>query len=134
MQTHNGMRHWRTGGKKGYGDTILRRLVVDGLPFLSLNVTMALQPNVDGIFLSKLAPVESVGWYGVVAPAGTPPDIIKRLNVEFTAILTSPDVKQRITDLGGIEVPLTAQHFSNLIGSEIDKWATVIKAAGIKVD
>jgi O-antigen/teichoic acid export membrane protein len=42
---------------------ILRRLVVDGLPFLSLNVTMALQPNVDGIFLSKLAPVESVGWY-----------------------------------------------------------------------
>jgi O-antigen/teichoic acid export membrane protein len=41
----------------------LKRLVIEGLPFLSLNVTMALQPNIDGIFLSKLAPVESVGWY-----------------------------------------------------------------------
>jgi len=93
-----------------------------------------LLPGIPTVAQAGVPGFESVGWYGVVAPAGTPPEIIKRLNTEFTTILTSPDVKQRIADLGGLEVPLTAQHFSNLIGSEIDKWAPVIKAAGIKVD
>ena len=93
-----------------------------------------LLPGIPTVAQAGVPGFESVGWYGVVAPAGTPPEIIKRLNTEFTTILTSPDVKQRIADLGGLEVPLTAQHFSKLISSEIDKWAPVIKAAGIKVD
>jgi len=51
------------GKKFAFDRALLKRLVVDGAPFLSLGLTMALQPNVDGVFLSKLAPVESVGWY-----------------------------------------------------------------------
>jgi O-antigen/teichoic acid export membrane protein len=49
--------------KYSFDREILKRLLIEGMPFLSLNITMALQPNIDGIFLSKLAPVESVGWY-----------------------------------------------------------------------
>jgi tripartite-type tricarboxylate transporter receptor subunit TctC len=93
-----------------------------------------LLPGIATVAQAGVAGFESVGWYGVVAPAGTAPQIVQRLNAEFTAILTSPDVKQRIAELGGLEVPLTAQHFSKLINSEIDKWAPVIKAAGIRVD
>ena len=70
----------------------------------------------------------------MVVPAGTPPDIVKRLNAEFTKILTQPEVKQRITDLGGLQVPLDAELFGKLIHAEIDKWAAVVKAAGIKAE
>jgi O-antigen/teichoic acid export membrane protein len=59
------VRALRVVGVSGFAfdRTTLRRLLVEGVPFLSLNLTMALQPNIDAIFLSRLAPVESVGWY-----------------------------------------------------------------------
>ena len=71
---------------------------------------------------------------GVVAPAGTPPDILRRLNAEFRKILTQPEIRQRITDLGGLQTPLGAEDLGKLIHSEIEKWALVVKAANIKVE
>lgn len=93
-----------------------------------------LLPDVPTVAEAGVAGFESTAWYGVVVPAGTPPDIVKRLNAEFTKILTQPEVKQRITDLGGLQVPLDAESFGKLIHAEIDKWAAVVKAAGIKAE
>src|SRR5258706_10517199 len=55
-----------------------------------------LLPGVPTVAAAGVPGFESTGWYGVVAPAGTPPDIVKRLNAEFAKILTQPDLKQRI--------------------------------------
>lgn len=93
-----------------------------------------LLPNVPTVAEAGVPGFESTGWYGVVAPAGTPADIVTRLNAEFTKILTQPDVQQRITALGGLQVPLDAESFAKLIRAEIDKWAAVVKAANIKVE
>ena len=93
-----------------------------------------LLPNLPTVAEAGVGGFESTAWYGVVAPAGTPPDIVKRLNAEFSKILTQPDVKRRITELGGLPAPLDAESFGKLIHAEIDKWAAVVKAAGIKVE
>jgi tripartite-type tricarboxylate transporter receptor subunit TctC len=93
-----------------------------------------LLPGVPTVAQAGVPGFESTAWYGVVAPAGTPPAIVRRLNAEFVKILNSPDVKQRIIDLGGLEVPLTPDYFAKLIDSEIDKWAVIVRAANIKVD
>ena len=93
-----------------------------------------LLPGVPTVAAAGVPGFESTSWYGVVAPTGTPPEIVKRLSAEFAKILTQPDVKLRITEMGGLEVPLTAEHFGRLINDEIVKWAPVVKAAGMKVD
>jgi tripartite-type tricarboxylate transporter receptor subunit TctC len=93
-----------------------------------------LLPDVPTVAEAGVPGFESTAWYGVVAPAGTPPEIAQRLNAEFARVLSQPDVKQRITELGGLQVSLTAESFGKLINAEIDKWAVVVKAAGIKVE
>jgi tripartite-type tricarboxylate transporter receptor subunit TctC len=93
-----------------------------------------LLPDVPTVAEAGVPGFESTAWYGVVAPAGTPPDVVKRLNAEFAKILTQPDVKQRITELGGLQVPLSAESFGKLINAEIDKWGAVVKASGMKVE
>ena len=93
-----------------------------------------LLPDVPTVAEAGVPGFESTAWYGVVVPTGTPPDVVKRLNAEFAKILTQPDVKQRITELGGLQTPLSAEHFGKLIHSEIEKWALVVKAANIKVE
>jgi len=93
-----------------------------------------LLPDVPTVAEAGVPGFESTAWYGVVVPAGTPPDVVKRLNAEFAKILTQPDVKQRITELGGLQVPLSAESFGKLINTEIDKWSAVVKASGMKVE
>lgn len=75
---------------------------------------------------------ESIGWYGVIAPAGTPPDIIKKLNEAFVETLKEPDVVERIRSVGAEPAPMTPAQFSAFIRNETAKWADVIKKAGIK--
>ncbi|MGV3635279.1 MAG: Bug family tripartite tricarboxylate transporter substrate binding protein [Pseudorhodoplanes sp.] len=75
---------------------------------------------------------ESVGWYGVLAPAGTPPDIVKKLNEVFVETLKEPEVAARIRSVGAETSPMTPAQFDAFIKSETAKWADVIKKAGIK--
>lgn len=75
---------------------------------------------------------ESIGWYGVIAPASTPPDIIKKLNEAFVATLKEPEVIQRIRSVGAEPAPMTPEQFTAFIRSETAKWADVIKKAGIR--
>jgi tripartite-type tricarboxylate transporter receptor subunit TctC len=75
---------------------------------------------------------ESIGWYGVIAPAGTPPDIIKKLNMAFVETLKEPEVIERIRSVGAEPAPMTPEQFVAFIGNETAKWADVIRKAGIK--
>ncbi len=76
---------------------------------------------------------ESIGWFGLIAPAGTPPDIVKKLNTTFVAAMNDPAVKERIYQGGAEARPTTPEEFRAFIKSETEKWAGIIKAAGIKL-
>jgi tripartite-type tricarboxylate transporter receptor subunit TctC len=73
-------------------------------------------------------------WFGVLTVAGTPPEIVKRLNTEMVKILTSPEVKERISRSGVDVVAGTPEHFSGFLRAEVARWAKVINEAGIKAD
>jgi tripartite-type tricarboxylate transporter receptor subunit TctC len=73
-------------------------------------------------------------WYGLIAPAATPKDIIARLHKEITRIQTLPDMRERFIQLGTEPTTNTPEQFTALVRSELDKWGKVIKAANIKVE
>jgi len=74
-------------------------------------------------------------WYGVVAPAGTPADIVDRLNKELNAILAEPDVRKTLTALGAeLAEPQTPAQFSQFIQSEIGRYKTIVEQSGAKLD
>ena len=75
---------------------------------------------------------EASAWYGLVAPQGTPGEIVERLNREVNAILARPDVKSQLADLGASLLPGSASDFGKLIVDETAKWGKVIRFAGIK--
>jgi tripartite-type tricarboxylate transporter receptor subunit TctC len=73
---------------------------------------------------------ESIGWFGIVAPAKTPPAVVARLNAALVAELKEPSVVERIRALGAEPMPLTPAEFSAFIVREIDKWTKVVAASG----
>jgi tripartite-type tricarboxylate transporter receptor subunit TctC len=75
---------------------------------------------------------EASAWYGVSAPRNTPRAVIDKLNKEINAGLADPALQARLVDLGGITVPGSPADFSKLVNDETEKWAKVIKFAGIK--
>ena len=77
---------------------------------------------------------ESIAWYGVVAPAGTPKEIVAKLNGEMVRIANMPDIKQRLIEMGSPPVAGTPDQFGALIKSEIPKWAKVVKQANVSLD
>ena len=83
---------------------------------------------------SGLAGYQTGTWYGILAPAGTPPEIVARLNHETVRVVGLPDVKERFLTLAIEPAGSTPAQFASYIRSEIDKWAKVIKAGGIKVE
>jgi tripartite-type tricarboxylate transporter receptor subunit TctC len=90
-------------------------------------------PDVPTFIESGVKDYESIGWFGLIAPAGTPPDIIKKLNEVFVAAMNDPVVKERIYQSGAEARPTTPEEFAAFIKSETEKWAAIIKAAGVKV-
>src|SRR5262249_14410092 len=77
---------------------------------------------------------EASTWYGVCAPKATPAEIVERLNKEVNAGLADPKIKARLLDLGGDVLALSPADFGKFIAYETEKWAKVIKFAGIKAD
>ena len=76
----------------------------------------------------------ATSWNGMLAPAGTPGDIIKRLNAEFNRIIGDPEMKKRMLDNGYEPAGGTPEKFGEHIRAEIAKWAPVVKATGVRVD
>jgi tripartite-type tricarboxylate transporter receptor subunit TctC len=77
---------------------------------------------------------EASGWFGVGAPKSTPTEIIDKLNNEVNAALADPKMKARLADVGGSALSGSPADFGKLIADETEKWAKVIKFAGIKAD
>ena len=75
---------------------------------------------------------EAVVWQGIGAPKNTPPEIVDKLSKEINAALADPNMKARLADLGGTALAGSPADFGKLIAEEIEKWAKVIKSAGIK--
>ncbi|MGE0351475.1 MAG: Bug family tripartite tricarboxylate transporter substrate binding protein [Hydrogenophaga sp.] len=82
----------------------------------------------------KLDGFEASSWFGLLAPAGTPADIVSRLQQETAKALNQPAVKERLLAQGAIPGGNTPQEFTRMIDAEIAKWAPVVKASGARVD
>jgi tripartite-type tricarboxylate transporter receptor subunit TctC len=77
---------------------------------------------------------EASAWFGAGAPAGTPPEIITKLNADINACLADPKLQARIADLGGIAIMATPADFAKLIAEETEKWAKVVRFSGAKAE
>ncbi len=82
----------------------------------------------------KLPGFEASSWFGLLAPAGTPADIVSRVQQETAKALNLPAVKERLLSQGAIPSGNTPAEFATLIDAEIKKWEAVVKASGAKVD
>lgn len=98
---------------------------------------IALLPNVPTVAESGVPGTkdfEADQWYGIVAPAGTPADVVSALNLQVNKSLNSQEVKTRLAAEGAEATPATPQAFGQLIAREIPRWERVVKAARISVD
>jgi tripartite-type tricarboxylate transporter receptor subunit TctC len=77
---------------------------------------------------------ESVGFYGISAPKGTPPEIVDLLNKAVNEALKDPKLVARLAEIGGIAKPMTPAEFGRLIADETEKWRKVVEFAGVSVD
>ena len=123
-------------------------LIFDGLPqslpyikagrLRALGVTTAKRspalPDVPTIAEAGVPGYEAVAWFGAVAPARTPREIVIKLNTEIVGILNSPDVRERLAAQGAETAPTTPDEFAAFIKEEMVKWAKVIKATGARAD
>jgi tripartite-type tricarboxylate transporter receptor subunit TctC len=91
-------------------------------------------PNVPTIAEGGVPGYEVTNWYGVMAPAGIPKDVLAKLNTELVRILKQPDVQQRFSGEGGDVGANSPDEFAKFIRNEITKWDKAVKASGAKVD
>lgn len=94
----------------------------------------ALLPELPTIAESGLPGYEAYSWAGLLAPAGTPREIVAKISADLQRVMTQPEVKQRLNEAGAEANPTSPERFGQILRAEIDKWAKVVKAADIKAD
>lgn len=77
---------------------------------------------------------DASSWHGICAPRNTPAEVVERLNTEINAGLADPMLKERLASLGGTDTPGTPADFGRFLAEETEKWAKVVKFAGLKPD
>ncbi|MBI5603381.1 MAG: tripartite tricarboxylate transporter substrate binding protein [Deltaproteobacteria bacterium] len=111
--------HIKAGKVRALGVTSAKRMeIAPDLP--------ALAETVPGF--------ESSAWFGILAPASTPRELVARLNAEFLKVLRTPEIKQKLTKQGFVVVGNAPEEYGAFLKSEMDKWSKVIQAAGIKAE
>ncbi len=91
-------------------------------------------PDVPTVAESGLNGFETVAWFGLFAPAGTPKDIVTRLNREVNAIVALPEIRDRLLTMGMEPAPGTPEEFSARQATDIAKWKKVVAESGAKID
>ncbi len=138
------------GGSPAVVDLLAQQvqLVVDGVPLVAphvkggklraLAVTSAtrspLLPEVPTLVEAGYPDLVLTAWYGVVAPAGTPPEVIAALNKALNAITSDPAVRDQLRAQGSEAVGGTPAQFADFLSRELDRWSGAVKASGAKVD
>jgi tripartite-type tricarboxylate transporter receptor subunit TctC len=93
-----------------------------------------LVPELPTVDEAGLKGFETVAWFGLIAPGGTPAEIVSKTREEVARITHTPELRARIESLGGEPVGNTPQEFAAIIRADIAKWRRVVDAANIKVD
>jgi tripartite-type tricarboxylate transporter receptor subunit TctC len=109
--------HIRTGRLRGLGVTSLAR--------------SSAAPDIPAIAEAGFPGFEAVTWIGAVAPAGVPATVVAKLNKELVEIMRAPDLREKLLTEGAEPLTNSPKEFASYIRSEIDKWAGVVKSAGI---
>lgn len=91
-------------------------------------------PDVPTMGEAGLAGFDVQSWFGLVAPKGTPKEIITRMNAEAVKALASTEIKERFLDLGAVGGPMSPEAFGEFIRDEITRWSEVVKASGAKAE
>jgi tripartite-type tricarboxylate transporter receptor subunit TctC len=91
-------------------------------------------PEVPTIDESGYKGFEAVTWFGLLAPAGTPKEVIAKVNAEFNKALKQPELSKRLSDEGANPVGGTPEQFAALIRDETTRWGKVVKESGAKID
>jgi len=91
-------------------------------------------PQLPTIAEAALPGYSVTNWIGLFAPAGTPRDIVNKLNSETLRIMQAPDIQKRLVNEGAKFTPMTPDEYAEFVKAEIAKWAKVVKEAGIRVD
>jgi len=97
-------------------------------------VRSAAVPELPTVAEAALPGFAVTNWVGFFAPAGTPPDIVRRWNAETHKVMQSPEIQARLLNEGARFIPMTPGEFGAFVKSEIAKWAPVVKASGARVD
>jgi tripartite-type tricarboxylate transporter receptor subunit TctC len=109
-------------------DGLLKPLAVSGLK------RSAVTPDLPTMDESGLPGYDATNWWGVLAPAGTPEEILARLDREIAGILASPETQKRFSAEGAEAVRISRQEFGRFVAAETNKWARVVKQAGIQTE
>jgi tripartite-type tricarboxylate transporter receptor subunit TctC len=91
-------------------------------------------PNVPTLAESGLKDFDASAWFGLLAPAGTPREIVTRVQQDVARILATAEMRERFAGQGAVPVPNTSEEFAAFIRSEIEKWSKVVKFSGARVD
>ncbi len=91
-------------------------------------------PNTPTVIETGVANLEVVGFYGILAPKGTPHEAVNRLSQAFKETLESPDIQKRMIEQGADPAYLNADQFTKFLNVEMPRWAKAVKQAGAKVD
>ena len=90
--------------------------------------------DIPSISEAALPGYEMSTWYGLVGPANLPPEIVQKLNAALQHVLQQPKFRERLLSQGADPAPGTAEDFGRFLVSEIDRWRSLIRAAGIALD
>jgi tripartite-type tricarboxylate transporter receptor subunit TctC len=91
-------------------------------------------PDVPTVIESGIKNFEVVGFYGFLAPAGTPKDVVAKLSDAFKQVLAMPEVRNRMKTQGADPAFLGADDFANYLTNEMPRWAEAVKQSGAKMD
>jgi tripartite-type tricarboxylate transporter receptor subunit TctC len=97
-------------------------------------VRSAAAPDLPTVAEAALPGFAVTNWVGFFAPAGTPPDIVRRWNAETHKVMQTPEMQARLLNEGARFIPMTPEEFGAFVKSEIAKWAPVVRASGARVD
>ena len=122
----------------GFGNLVAVSPHVQSRRLQALAVTsarrLAAAPDLPTVAEAGVAGYEYVTWYGVLAPAATPRDIIARLNAEIVKVLRLPEVRERLQSMGIEIVANTPAEFAAFMREETTKWGRIVKESGAKID